>query len=195
MKELTGYNDYGIISNCTNNSTISTNQYAGGITGYNDYGIISNCTNNSTISATEYAGEIAWYNVSGTINGCTNSGKISASSSGDCGGIIGINGGSGIIKNCTNSGIINYGRYTGGIAGYSQCKISNCMNTGEIKSTSNYLYDSRGIYGEAYGEIYNCISNCLIKGEETHYISNDRITLSPCTVQRGESVGNADQVI
>ncbi len=92
-----------------------------------------------------YVGTIAGYAKS--ISGCSSDGKVSAKSTSNstiyAGGIAGY---ADIVTQCVNSGFVRaydvsssgYGASAGGIVGCSGTEISNCYNTGDVSSQSNF---------------------------------------------------------
>ena len=113
-----------IITNCSVSGEVKAGQtyYASGIVGIN-YGEISNCYNESTVSGDtsyyqSYAGGIVGYNY-GQISNCYNTGNITSYHTG---GIVAYNDGSEAkIKNCYNIGTAEYG-----IAQHNNGSITNC---------------------------------------------------------------------
>lgn len=105
-----------IISNCTNNSTITADTDAGGIVGIG-YASISNCRNTGLIQSTSRAGGIiAKTTGSATIDGCINNGRIECAYNGSAGGIVGAANTIGTVSNCINYGVqarMNSGSSTG----------------------------------------------------------------------------------
>ena len=140
--------NFGEITSCENKGAITglesiTGKQIGGLAGYNS-GTITSCKNSSIINGNEREGSlcgvggIVGYN-SGVIEKCNNNGSINNES--NSGGIAGYN--ESKILDSKNNGNIT-GKYTlGGIVGRNDYRssmegeaiISNCINTGIIKST------------------------------------------------------------
>jgi len=98
----------GTIKDVTINGKIEGNASGvGGIAGVN-YGIIDNCTSNISIVGNEYLG-----------------------------GITGYNSETGTIRKCTSNNDIKGTQIAGGVAGGSDGIIENCLNTGNVETTSN----------------------------------------------------------
>lgn len=125
-----------------NNNCISGVYTTIGLFGYiGKDGTVENLTiKNSTIEGRNVGG-IASEN-QGTINNCTN--EVNITGEFWCGGIAGRN--YGIINNCKNYGNIKGDQCIGGIAGSNggslvgdEGKIYNCLNTGTICNTDNYV--------------------------------------------------------
>ncbi len=157
-------NDFGIITNCTNNSHISitnaasTDVYFGGICRENGKiiggefsGTIINCVSNCTVTVTEggsvspvlcgYFGGICERN-SGTITGCYNYSHLSVSKTGTSmtyiGGICGSN--RGTIASCTNFGKISG---TNNAASGSPVRVGGICGTidaGDFMSSGGTMY-------------------------------------------------------
>ncbi len=164
---ITGYNNYGTISGCSNMGTVTVNcDFVGGIAGYNNYGTISGCSNTGTVTEGEESGGIAGSNNYGTIIGCSNAGSITGNSShySGVGGIAGYNG-YGTISGCSNTGSViggTFDAYAGGIAGDNYYgTINECSNTGDVTGDR-----TGGIAGYNYSNsiIRNCINDGYITG-------------------------------
>lgn len=149
---------FGTISNCVSNVDMkfdsSDQSFIGGICGYSE-GDIINCVFNGSITVTGTIGgsEVAGICADaegGKIELCKNHGNISCGdiNFSDIGGIIGITLDTHIL-NCLNAGtiLLENATYSGNIGGLLGCNsvyateseviIENCLNTGEIKFTSN----------------------------------------------------------
>jgi uncharacterized repeat protein (TIGR02543 family) len=143
------------ISECNISITGSGNIQAGSIAGYNS-GLILGCACSGEVVSTRSAGGIAGYNC-GSILECHNSGNID-SIGGRSGGIAGQNI-TGNIARCYNAGKIGIVSICGGIAGFNNGTISDCMNLGSIVTTSSFVANLGGIVGyDNLGIIQNCCS-------------------------------------
>ena len=139
--------------------------YAGGIVGEMSYGNISNCSNDTTVSSSSMAGGIAGITTYSDIGECANAGVISsvASSFADAGGITG-NSHFGNISDCSNTGAISsysstFSSNASGITGVSSGDISNCSNTGNISSIAFGTYGTTLASGITYsndGSVFSC---------------------------------------
>ena len=174
-------NNSGLIENCTvNNGELNSNSnndkdgsQLGGICGRNnDEGMIRNCKNYANVTGNyKLVGGICGYNLSGTIENCYNYGTII----GPCqiGGITGY--ASGTIQNCINEksvksiiddSIIYDASYIGGIVGYSgKCKITHCINKGEIQGDKGYFGGIVG-YANTGTSIIQCSNLADISGKD-----------------------------
>ncbi len=124
----------------------------------------------------------------GTITNCTFSGVVRGNST--IGGIVGLNGESGRITGCHVSGIMRGNHYTGGIAGKNSGIIENCINRGNIntsteevvlnleymnldnlRSTENTMdiTDIGGIAGFSDGRIESCTNNGRVGYQHVGY--------------------------
>ena len=170
-----------------NNVNACGYNYIGGIAGYAEEGSkIYNCSVTGTISdiykiLRPYVGGITGHN-NGTITDCSNRGFVHDNSGLDIvGGIAGSN--SGIITDCVNSGEISNSKHSaGGITGYNSGTITDCSNSGDI---SDGWPAGAIVASNNNGKVSNCISVSLVKGNETHYVSNKIITLSAATLHCG----------
>ena len=161
-----------LITNCTSNCTISS-QNTGGICGARAGSVtVSNCTSTGTISG-QYAGGICGYRAgssgSVSVSNCTSSGAISGQYAGGiCGSEAGVFG-SATVSNCYSTGTIN-GNNAGGIcgsdAGYrGVASVSNCYSTGTISGNN-----AGGICGSNAGSnsgsasVSNCYSSGILSG-------------------------------
>ena len=150
-------NESGLISGCINNGNAKGYARTSGILNYNNKGTVKDCVNNGTIHGESgYAAGIVGYNDGGTIENCFNHGTI-IGDGGYCGGIVGSNHGKIVtISNCTNTGAIKSKKQnTGGISGDNGEKstIQDCVNTGTVESPSYFV---GGIVGISDGTILRC---------------------------------------
>ena len=172
----------GVVADCSNSGDVTAvggysiqnmkTAGSGGIAGINDGNIIG-CRNIGRIIATGFqsaAGGIAAAGGSGSksagtvarIVNCSNAGPVSImaiqdDTSNHIGGIIGYNGKWSLIENCHNEAGVEGSLYddVGGVAGFSQGGIYNCVNTGTIKVSESSA--AGGITGETEaGEVFYC---------------------------------------
>ncbi len=156
----------GTVKNLTVEGEVAGSDNTGGIAGHNA-GIITECTNKSTVNENMNGyniGGIAGNNI-GTISGCSNLGKVTGY--GTVGGIAG-NQRTGISIGCSNSGDIKGVESVGGILGSCKSGISTaciaCYNTGSVEETYFVSY-AGGIVG--YAQTSNsiaCYSTGTISG-------------------------------
>ena len=137
------------VQTCQNNSTISGNNYIGGIVGIVSLGKIDDCLNSGDISGAQYVGGIA--------------------------GSIGSNSTTVIVSSCRNrASITGTSSYVGGIVGraYNGSVVEKCFASGSITGT----YDVGGIAGVAQANsntntarvyIYDCLSKASIVSTNT----------------------------
>ena len=161
---------YGVIKNITisEKSSISCYTYSSSIVGFN-YGTVSQCINNSTVtSSSNGSSGIAAHNY-GIIEECINNGKIICGSQ-NCGGIVAYN--LETVRNCYNTGIIQGNKYVGGISGHDGSvglkitgKIQNCYSTGTI-SGSSYV---GGVLGCSTSKYYSVLNSCWLLGTGPNY--------------------------
>ncbi|MBQ8010743.1 MAG: hypothetical protein IJ265_04240, partial [Oscillospiraceae bacterium] len=145
-----GWNDDGIITDCTNSGNVTGTDNVGGVCGYNNDGTITNCTNSGSVSGSSYVGGVCGYNCNSTITNCTNSGSVKGAKY--VGGVCGRNSAK-IITNSTNSGSVTGGDSVGGVCGYNfGGKITNSTNSGNMNGSGCV----GGVCGEKYGTITNC---------------------------------------
>ena len=139
------------------NSYIRADNSVGGIVGYNEYGYVAGCYNESTISGRQsslYHGGVIGYNCHGDVIGCHNAGNVSVGNYGaHVGGIVGHSYYSDVIDshNTGNVSVGDYGSYVGGIMGYNyySCVIDS-YNTGNV-----CVGDNSGNVGGIVGYNYN----------------------------------------
>ncbi|HOO23392.1 MAG TPA: InlB B-repeat-containing protein, partial [Clostridia bacterium] len=126
-----------VIRNVSVSGSVSAARFAAGIAGRNR-GLIENCYNLASVNVSEYyAGGITGYN-EGTIRNCYNTGNVNATTYYYVGGIAGYTVRNTLIEYCYNRGAITAGGYyVGGIAGYSQGKISNTYSAGIVNGLSS----------------------------------------------------------
>ena len=187
MSAISYYISYSCsISNCINNTTI-TSWSAGGITYSNsNSGTISNCINNGDITGVNIVGGIAGQN-EGTIINCINTGKIIATNSGSntsivtgdttpnngVGGIVAcVVNSSQNISNCVNIGSVVGQGFVGGIVGLANghpmavTPITNCINYGCVRGINivggvlGYMFNPQGV------NVSNCVNVGVVEGEE-----------------------------
>lgn len=188
------------ISECTNQSPLTSYCSAGGIVGYSnsEYLTISNCSNTEAGSITQKAENANSYYFGGiiglayknnVINSCDNKANINISGryiGGVCGNCY-----YALIMNCYNKGNIStsIGRDVGGISGtikvIGESGIYNCYNTGDISGDAESGYDCEvgGISGyverswadtaHTQKESEVNITNCLNTGTITSNTGNN----------------------
>lgn len=143
---IVGYNSGQTvnISVCINNAEINGKSETGGIIGYTDNSKIETCTNNGEIKSGNTAAGIVGKLTAGSISNSHNSGKVTATVAREISG-----------KN---------GAFLGGIAGWAGGNISNCYNTAQITTVTNFNSSNfvGGIAG--YLESEKSVSYCYNSG-------------------------------
>jgi len=108
----------GTITNCYSTSSVSGNDYVGGLVGW-DYSncTITNCHSTGSVSGNEKVGGlVGWNSLYGTISNCYASGDVSGGEY--VGGLMGSNL-VGTITNCYSTGSVSGGNSVGGLVGYN----------------------------------------------------------------------------
>lgn len=154
-------------TNCTNNGSVSSSDYAGGFVGDCITGAaFTDCVNNGNIVGSSCAGGFVGCGNDITISSCKNSGTIEGN--GDSGGFVGA--GSIIADNCINDGTIS-GTSVGGFIGFhNSATLLNCLNTGNIGSNTEFGNSFAGGFigsGFFFGELaefHIIVSNCVNTG-------------------------------
>ena len=141
-------------------SSITGNEYVGGIAGYNR-GTVTGCVNNAVVSGDSYfVGGIAGVNT-GTVQLCGNTGKITGDD--ESGGIAGRS--TATIRSCYNTGDVHAGDGSaGGVAGFNTGggTVECCWSTGNVTAGGS---DKGGIVGKNSGTIRYCYA--------TQYVGSD----------------------
>ena len=146
----------GTVKNVTlANSTITGNNYVGGIVGYN-YGTVENCRVESTVTINAYAkendshGGIVGYCEYGTVDGCISSATVSSNGKSYCyryGAIVGGNDEDGTIRNCLAIGAtVSSLNQIGAIVGLNSGTLANnyyynCTVNGATTNVGTYGSD------------------------------------------------------
>lgn len=175
----------GYVTQC--GGIVAVNSTSKSSSGVTSSGNVVNCVNYADISITNkntdlYLGGIASYNDSSLITS-DNEGKLIVNKTeyvGYLGGIVGFtaSSGDGKIDNCTNKNNVETPSsgytYLGGIAGYAissdsnkKLQIENCINTGDLKNSSQM----GGIVG--YSK-YTALSNCTNEGTLWAVLSQEK---------------------
>lgn len=157
------------------NDTNATGGIVGSINVSNNKVTILNCENRQNVTGGSRLGGIVGNSGNGdidkylTIEGCTNKASVSYAAGSDltsyCGGIIGRCGTYSIINKCQNIGFSGKEIYAtldsaGGICGYCDGTVRNCLNSMDVKSGSGY---GGGIVGECNDNA--SIANCYNEGK------------------------------
>ena len=134
--------------------------YAGIVNRFNS-GRIEGCKSYVSVTHTggSNTGGIAAFCLSGTIINCVNYGTVKSSGDG-LGGILGYQQGSSVVDSCVNKGTVQStgASNTGGIVGHAFGTVRNCINTGEVSSSTAVV---GGIAGEELCSVTNKgVLNC-----------------------------------
>ena len=180
---------YGPMKNCTNTGSVSGGISVGGVVGgAQSTGLVSGCTNRGAVSGISQTGGIIGIAYC-LVTDCANLENGTVNGSGErIGGVIGclddvgraehirnegtVNGNKYVggligmalceVSGLTNDGSVNGGEYTGGIAGFCNV-VSNCVNHGAVKSTTNDKVG--GIVGACNSSIASCTNTGAIEGK------------------------------
>ncbi|MBQ3356305.1 MAG: S-layer homology domain-containing protein [Oscillospiraceae bacterium] len=180
---------YGPMKNCTNTGSVSGGISVGGVAGgAQSTGLISGCTNEGAVSGISQTGGIIGIAYC-LVTDCANLENGTVNGSGErIGGVIGclddvgraehirnegtVTGGQYVggligmalceVSGLTNDGSVNGGEYTGGIAGFCNV-VSNCINHGAVKSTTNDKVG--GIVGACNSSIASCTNTGAVEGK------------------------------
>lgn len=167
---VVGWNrDTGIITNCTNNGTItgtSNDVFVGGVVGTN-CGTVQNCTNNGTVETATYAGGVVGVNF-GTVSGSYNTKNVAGVTAG---GVVGANSYanvSGKVTSCYNTGTVS-GTTAGGVIGTNYWhddyyttpgNVNSCYNTGKVTAPSEGATIGGVVGVNSYGTINGTVDSC-----------------------------------
>lgn len=167
---VVGWNrDTGIITNCTNNGTItgtSNDVFVGGVVGTN-CGTVQNCTNNGTVETATYAGGVVGVNF-GTVSGSYNTKNVAGVTAG---GVVGANSYanvSGKVTSCYNTGTVS-GTTAGGVIGTNYWhgdyyttpgNVNSCYNTGKVTAPSEGATIGGVVGANSNGSISGTVNGC-----------------------------------
>lgn len=159
---IVGYSYLSTINNCANdNVTINGDTYVGGICGSIYSTTVTNCRNNaSVVCNSERGGGITgWTKDYSRISACLNQGSVSTTIGSHIGGIAGYN--NGTLENCLNTGSVSGNQYVGGICGSNNVsgKLDRCIATGNFSVSNLGAELVGGIcgYNDSTANVYNCV--------------------------------------
>jgi len=156
---LCGKNDYGTITNCYANSSVTGGESLGGLYGHSSYGTINNCYATGSITGASLLGGLCGNSWRGTIINCYATGAVTGDSS--LGGLCG-NNSDGTITNCYATGAVNGDNICGGLCGSNSGSISDCNATGLVTGGSTL----GGLCGHnTSGTITNCYAAGAVTGD------------------------------
>jgi hypothetical protein len=178
---LVGYNEDGIIENCTSTGNVTAaSNYIGGLVGYNEKtsvaGIIKYSSFSGVVDADNSVGGLVGINDGGIIEECYSSGIVNGSAN-EVGGLVGENQGT-INNSYSYSDVNGSGQNIGGLVGYISGPLSNSFYIGNVKG-SDYV---GGLFGAGMLTNMNII-NCSAEGS---VVGNNYV---------GGLVGSADAVV
>lgn len=167
---VVGWNrDTGIITNCTNNGTItgtSNDVFVGGVVGTN-CGTVQNCTNNGTVETATYAGGVVGVNF-GTVSGSYNTKNVAGVTAG---GVVGANSYanvSGKVTSCYNTGTVS-GTTAGGVIGTNYWhddyyttpgNVTSCYNVGKVTASSEGATIGGVVGANSNGSTSGAVNGC-----------------------------------
>lgn len=139
--------NYGRLSGCTFDGTVSSSDNIGGIAGINaSSGVIENCESRGVVFGQDRTGGIVGYNM-GTVSSCQNDAYVNITSVDPTLNIADINFDSLLsIKNLASLDTSSVSSDTGGVAGYSTGILQNCSNYATI-GYQHVGYNVGGIAG------------------------------------------------
>ncbi|HPS02227.1 MAG TPA: GLUG motif-containing protein [Candidatus Sumerlaeota bacterium] len=135
---LVGGSDYGLVSNCFSNASVSVGQVIGGLIGFNgSSNIVENCRTAGVVTGRSWsgaeAGGLAAINY-GAITRCFATGVVTGRDR--VGGLVGYN--SGQITDCFVNGPVKGNLSVGGLVGANSSNaITHCFASGSVQGTSN----------------------------------------------------------
>ncbi|MDD6210589.1 MAG: hypothetical protein PUB21_08300 [Bacteroidales bacterium] len=142
----------------------------GGLFGYAVSDTIANVTisGKSSVTGTSYLGAIAGYiNTKAVIMNCNNDSCTINASTSNAGGIAGGAGSGCFVMNGSSTGAVTAPNAAGGIVGYLQGTVENCLNTGIVTATNK----AGGIIGDGYNptvlrayRLKGCVSETVTTG-------------------------------
>lgn len=138
----------------------SGDQYSGGLIGYNDSGLIDNCSVVGDIKGGSDTGGLIGYETNGTISNSFTEGSVTSTGGSGIGGLIGTyrNGSAELstISNCYSTSRVQGIRYIGGLVGYrssGSIAVTSCYATGAVSGSDRYV---GGFGGYITGDITSC---------------------------------------
>lgn len=164
---LAGYNQEGIIEDCTVEASVTGNCCVGTLAGFSDQGTITNCHAEGTVSGGEgggFLGGLVGSNKGGSITHCTAASAVLGVDGAGCiGGLAGCNR-LGTISGCSAAGSVTggFGSFSlGGLAGHCEnAKVIECRSEGSV-SGGDKTHSLGGLIGE------NCGSSVFISYSES----------------------------
>jgi hypothetical protein len=148
---VVGFNEWGDISLCSFNGTVSGGTSVGGLIGSNEFAPISQCYSIATIIGDDSVGGLIGSNNSGNISNCYSATVVEG---GTTGGLIGMNANSD-VSNCYSTGEVYGIGNVGGLLGANLggTNVFNCYSACVVNGTSHEI---GGLVGENWGNWSNC---------------------------------------
>jgi hypothetical protein len=154
---VVGRNSYGTVQNCYVTGSVSGGNYVGGVAGFN-IGVVRNCyVTGSVTGSGDQVGGVVGYNYAVVLN-CYATGSVTGSGD-QVGGVVGLNCvyGAG-TWNCYATGSVSGKDYVGGVVGYNEEAISNCVALNpNVRKTANNGNNLGRVFG--YGSHYEVNNN------------------------------------
>ncbi len=157
-------------------------EFIGGLTGWQDYGFVSNCSVSGTVGTEAgwllYVGNVG--GLVGEINGL-HSGDLVME---NCSSSATVNGGSNVgclagtawncyLIKCFSDGQVMGHSYVGGLVGNAAARIEQCYNTASITGYYDEYNSSQhigGLVGHTHGDIYECYNRGAIHITKGDYV-------------------------
>ena len=169
---LIGHN-YGTIRNCSVSGSVSGKRMTGGIVGYNE-GLVAECSSEASVNTTLSEGALQLEDLRvGSLSAADLTNAEDEEVVSDSGGIAGFS--DGVLQDCVNTGVVGYphfGYNVGGIAGRQAGFITGCENHGAVFGRK----DVGGIVGQmepflVLKESVNLLEELVILNEKLNLAS------------------------
>ena len=153
--------EYAVIENCHVTGQVDSKMYAGGLVGSVNYGHISNCTSDTTVTGHTASGGFVGYPFQSSLKNNTAKGSVSSTGH-STGGFAGsANGGCTFANNTTEASATSTAWSTGGFVGYDEnSSFIKCTASGNVKAGdwnlggfAGYLFGSTIETCAAYGDV------------------------------------------
>jgi len=152
--------NHGTITGCTFSGTVSGSVEIGGIVGCNgSEGLVEDCRSLAAVSGEHYTGGIAGRNM-GSIVRCANLGPINTTNPELAGEELDID-----WEHINSSENVAAHTDTGGITGYSNGTLDNCVNRGNV-GYAHVGYNVGGIAGRQSGFVDSCRNFGIVNGRK-----------------------------
>ncbi len=169
---LVGYNDRGVIRDCSSSGTVTGAYPGGGLVGLNDSGIIVNCSSSVDIQGGSKIGGLVGENMGGVISSCSSSGQVigQVAANGSktrerpyryVGGLVGTTSYGGHVVNCHSSSKVIGDEDVGGLIGCNDDSVVNSYSTGPVTGRKNV----GGLVGSGIGDVSHCLWDIETSGQ------------------------------